>query len=259
MAEPEFFPAIIENPAARGRLVLVCEHASNHIPSRWGDLGLSPSQRRAHIAWDPGALGVAQRLAAELDAVLVHAPVSRLVQDCNRSPDQAGAVAARSEDQEIPGNRGLSRRARAARNAAVYVPFHATLFGLLAQRIALGLAPVLVSVHSFTPVWFGTPRAVEFGIIHDLDDHLAQALLAEAVQSGALKAALNAPYSAADDVTHLLRLHALPLGLPNVMLEIRNDLIATAADEQRMAAMLAPMLATAIAQMHHETRRGAAS
>ncbi len=72
---------------ASGRIILVCEHASNHIPPEWGDLGLSVDQRRAHIAWDPGALGLARGLSRRLDAALIHAPVSRLVYDCNRAPD----------------------------------------------------------------------------------------------------------------------------------------------------------------------------
>ena len=77
--QAELFPPHIENAAARGRIVVVCEHASNTIPQRWGDMGLSSEQRLAHIAWDPGAVGLARGLAQRLDAVLVHAPVSRLV------------------------------------------------------------------------------------------------------------------------------------------------------------------------------------
>ena len=86
---------------------------------------------------------------------------------------------------------------------------------------------------------------MEFGIIHDADPSLALAVHAASGLSG-LNAQLNEPYSAADDVTHTLRLHATPYGLPNVMLEIRNDLIATPAAEQAMAARLAPVLSTAL-------------
>ena len=102
------FPPVVEAASAKGRLVLVCEHASNHIPEGWGDLGLSPDQRRAHIAWDPGALGLARGVARRLEAVLVHAPVSRLVYDLNRAPDMAGAMPSRSEIHDIPGNAALS-------------------------------------------------------------------------------------------------------------------------------------------------------
>lgn len=247
MAQQAEFPARIDNAAARGRVVLVCEHASNDFPDRWGDLGLDAMQRAAHIAWDPGALGLARGLAARLDAVLVHAPVSRLIHDCNRAPDRPGAMAARSEMHDIPGNAALTPEARAARVAAVYLPFHAALHGEIARRIALGLRPVVVTVHSFTPVYQGIARQVEFGVIHDADDRLARRVLAGAAQGTGLTCEMNAPYSAADDVTHLLRLHALPYGLPNAMLEIRNDLIATPAAEAAMAARLAPVLAAAVA------------
>lgn len=243
------FPPVVENASAPGRLVLVCEHASNHIPARWGDLGLAAEQRRAHIAWDPGALGVARALAGMLDAVLVHAPVSRLVYDLNRAPDMAGAMPTRSEVHDIPGNAALTPADRAQRTAAIYAPFHHGLHALLMDRLARGLAPVLVTIHSFTPVYFGAPRAVEFGVIHDADATLPRAILTEAQARTALRAEWNEPYSAKDDVTHTLRLQATPYGLPNAMLEIRNDLIATPEAERAMAGTLAPVLAAALAHL----------
>lgn len=246
---PPAFPARIENPDAAGRIVLVCEHASNAFPAPWGDLGLTPAQQMAHIAWDPGALGVAQGLAQRLNSALVHAPVSRLIYDCNRAPDMPGAMAPRSELHDIPGNAAITPAQRAARTAAVYVPFHAGLHRLLAARLALGLSPVMVTIHSFTPVYLGQHRTVEFGVIHDADAILAQAVLAAALARTGLRAELNAPYSAADDVTHTLRLQATPYGLANVMLEIRNDLIATPAAQAAMADLLAPVLVQALATL----------
>lgn len=245
----DVFPPVIENPQAAGRLVLVCEHASNHVPPRWGDLGLTDEQRRAHIAWDIGALGLARGLAQRLDAVLVHAPVSRLVYDCNRAPHMAGAMPARSEVHDIPGNAAIDPTERAARTAAVYLPFHDGLHALLMDRLARGLSPVVVTIHSFTPVYFGKNRAVEFGVIDDADPTLPQAILQAARSHTALRVEMNEPYSAQDDVTHTLRVHATPYGLPNAMLEIRNDLIATPQAEAAMAATLAPVIAAAVASL----------
>lgn len=235
------WPALIEDPEAPGKVIVVCEHASNAFAAPFGTLGLSSAQRQAHIAWDPGALGLARGLAAALRAPLVSAPLSRLIYDCNRPPDAVGAMAARSEVHDIPGNRTLSAGDRLLRVNAVYRPFHDALRGLILQRLTNGPAPVLVTVHSFTPIYHGKPRSVEFGVIHDADPALALALL-QAGRSLPLVTRLNEPYCAADDVTHTLRLHATPYGLPNVMLEIRNDLIATASAEQVMAALLAPVL-----------------
>lgn len=248
------FEPMIENADAKGRVVLVCEHASNAFPAPWGDLGLGEAERRAHIAWDPGALDVARGLMRQLDAVLVHAPVSRLIYDCNRAPDMAGAMPAKSEIYDIPGNAALSAAERLARTEAVYLPFHDALHALLMRRIALGLRPVVVTIHSFTPVYFGRPRAVEFGVIHDADPALAVAIRDAAARMTRLNAALNAPYSAADDVTHTLRVQATPYGLPNAMLEIRNDLIADAAAAEAMAGLLAPVINMGVAEIQKQAK-----
>jgi len=237
---------VIENDTGKSPVIFVCEHASNAFPAPWGTLGLTAEQTRAHIAWDPGALGLARGLAARLDATLIHAPVSRLIYDCNRAPDMAGAMPARSEIHDIPGNAAITSAERLARTKAVYLPWANGLHNLIAARIAMGRRPTIVTIHSFTPVYHGKPRAVEFGIIHDADPGLAQAIHAAARSQTGLDARLNEPYAAVDDVTHTLRLHATPYGLANVMLELRNDLIADAAAEATMADTLAPVLATAL-------------
>ncbi len=246
MPSASVWPARLENPEASGRMIFVCEHASNAFPMPFGSLGLSPTQQSAHIAWDPGAIGLARGLARLLDGVVIAGQVSRLVYDCNRPPDSPGAMVARSELHDIPGNAGLTDAARLARVRAVYEPFHASLRADILRRMTLDQRPVIVTVHSFTPVYNHQHRTVQFGVIHDADPGLALAVMQAAAQLP-LTARLNEPYSAADHVTHTLRLHATPYGLPNVMLEVRSDLIATPEGEQSMAAMLAPVLAEALA------------
>lgn len=240
--------AELHNAESAGPFLFVCEHAANAFPESFGTLGLDAAARAAHIAWDPGALGVARGLADRLGSPLVAATISRLVYDCNRPPDAAAAMPARSEVYDIPGNHGLDSPARLARTEAVYLPFQAALTGQLARMLACGRRPVLVTVHSFTPLWFGVPRAVQFGVIHDRDAGFARALV-EAARGLALRTELNQPYSAADGVAHTLRLHATPHGLPHAMLEIRNDLIADTATQQAMAERLAPILRDALSRM----------
>lgn len=239
----------VERPAGRGPFLIVCEHAANAFPPPWGTLGLDAAQQRAHIAWDPGALGLARALSQKLDATLVAAGLSRLIYDLNRPPHAPGAIAARSEIHDIPGNRALSPAERAARTEAIYLPFHARLRAEIALRLARGQHPVLVTVHSFTPVFHGAPRAVELGVIHDADAGLARAVLHEAVARTTLDVRLNEPYSAADGVTHTLALQATPMGLANVMLELRNDLIATPEAQDAMADTLAAVLNGALSRM----------
>jgi len=236
----------VEEADAPSDVVVVCEHASHRLPDDLAGMGLSAEGQVAHIAWDPGALAVAEGLARRMRATLVSAEVSRLVYDLNRPPDSAGAIPVRSEVWDIPGNRDLAAAERLSRCRDVYLPFHQTLERLIAGRLALGRRPVLVTIHSFTPVWFGVLRPVELGFIHDADPALALATLAATQSLGGMKAELNAPYSAADGVTHTLRLHATPYGLKNVMIEVRSDLIATGEEQEAMAEVLFNALTRAI-------------
>ena len=84
--------ARVENPHGASPILFICEHASNFIPARYGDLGLGQEERESHVAWDPGALGVARELSRALDAPLVHAAVSRLVLDLNRDPSAPDSI-----------------------------------------------------------------------------------------------------------------------------------------------------------------------
>lgn len=234
----------VMRPGGESSVVLVCEHASAHIPDRFDGLGLSPEARRSHIAWDPGALAVAEAMSDSLDAVLVAGRVSRLVYDCNRPPEAPDAMPARSETFDIPGNADLSPEARAARVHAYYVPFRQTL----ARQIAAKPDPVLVTIHSFTPVFHGQPRSEEIGIVHDSDRRLADAVLDAAAGQDKFQVARNAPYGPEHGVTHTLREHALRAGHRNVMIELRNDLIETPAAQREMADILAGWVSAAMAK-----------
>jgi predicted N-formylglutamate amidohydrolase len=226
------------NPEGRANAVLICDHASAAIPASLGDLGLAREDRFSHAVWDPGAEALSRALADALDAPLVLSRVSRLVHDCNRAPERADSTPARVERIEVPGNRGLSAKDRAARTREVYEPFHAVVDAVLDAHPG---RPMLIAVHSFSPVWNGAPRAIEIGLLHDADDGLARAMLAAA--PSAFRTELNMPYSAADGVTHSLARHGTARGLPSVMVEVRNDLLADDAGVAAVAEALTTMLA----------------
>jgi predicted N-formylglutamate amidohydrolase len=227
--------------------VFICEHASNRFPDRFGTLGLTAEERLSHIAWDPGALSLAEALSARFDAPLVAAEVSRLLYDCNRPPEHPGAIAVRSEVTDIPGNAALDAAGRAARTEAIYRPFRAAADALLDERAASRRACAVVTIHSFTPTYLGRPRAVEIGILHDEDARLADALLhAVPTDGGGYRIARNEPYGPADGVTHSLAIYGIRRGLPNVMIEVRNDLLATPDGARRVADTLDAMLRRAL-------------
>ncbi|MFV2093330.1 MAG: N-formylglutamate amidohydrolase, partial [Hyphomicrobiales bacterium] len=232
------------NASGAGNFVLACEHAANYIPAEFNNLGLSDTALTNHIAWDPGAREVARAMALRLDAPLVEQHVSRLLYDCNRPPAAPSAVSVESETQKIPGNIGLSEQDRQLRIDRFYEPFRATLTACLDQR----RDPVIVTVHSFTPVFLGVKRLVDIGILHDADTRFADQMLKVTEAEKALVVARNDPYGPDDGVTHTLVEHGLSRQLLNVMLEIRHDLIDDAASQQSMAERLSQWLVAALAQ-----------
>ncbi len=226
-------------------VMLVCEHASSRIPAFLGDMGLPVDALQSHIAWDPGALAVAKLMAERLSAPLVYGGVSRLVYDCNRPPEAAGAMPARSEDYQIPANVDLSEEERESRIESIYRPFSRALSELISQNG--DTLELMVTVHSFTPVYHGQTREVELGVLHGVDDRFARAMMTTVPADQTYETRLNEPYSAADGVAHTLDAQALPKGLLNVMIEIRNDLIQTSEQQEVMADCLASWTARTLA------------
>jgi predicted N-formylglutamate amidohydrolase len=228
----------VTNPGGSSPFVLTCDHASNFLPPDFGTLGLAAEELSRHIAWDPGALPVARRMAEALDATLVETRISRLVIDCNRPLDAPDLVPPVSETTAIPGNAALSPQQRAARVTLSWQPFHDAIERIVDKRLARGQETRLVSIHSFTPVYKGKNRPWHIGIIHDEDRRLASPLIAALKRLAGVIVGTNEPYSPADRVYFTLERHARPRGLPCVMIEIRNDEISGEAGQRKWADLL---------------------
>jgi len=233
----------VTNRAGAGKVVLLCDHASNFMPPEFGMLGLDPAELSRHIAWDPGALPLSLLLSQALDAPLVAAGVSRLIVDCNRPLDAPDLVPPVSETTPIPGNQDLDLPAKARRVALSHTPFHAAVEKLVEERLSAGRETWLVSVHSFTPVYKGARRPWHVGILHDEDERLSAPLIAALGAVAGVCVGDNQPYAPADRVYYTLTRHGRSHGLPCVMLEIRNDEIADEDGQRQWAERLAGMLA----------------
>lgn len=236
-------PVRVSRRGGASPYVLVCDHASNFIPGHLGTLGLGEGELTRHIAWDPGALPVASRIAEMLDATLVESCVSRLVIDCNRPLDAPDLISPVSETTVVPGNGGLSEAARQERVALSWRPFHDAIEEVVAERLAGGRETRLVSVHSFTPVYKGVDRPWHIGIIHDADDRLAGPMVAALKGVIGLEVGVNQPYSPADRVYYTLERHGRARGLACAMIEIRNDEIGDEAGQRKWAELLSAILA----------------
>jgi predicted N-formylglutamate amidohydrolase len=227
--------------------LIVCDHASNRLPPRYGDMGLSQSERLSHIAWDPGAYEVCRALVDILDAPLVFSTVSRLVIDCNRDLDAPDLIWTLSEATRIPANENLSQAERDHRIATVHAPFHDAIDALTTSRRDRGIETVLVCIHSFTPVYLGVARPWPIGLIHGSDTRFTLGVRDALLERDpAMLVGWNEPYAALNGVTLTLERHGDAKGLAAVMVELRNDEIADA----RGVAVWATHLAGALKAAH---------
>jgi predicted N-formylglutamate amidohydrolase len=240
------FAVAIERANGPSPIVLVCDHASNEIPDRYRALGLSAAELKQHFAWDPGALAVGRRLSEMLDAPLVYGRVSRLVIDVNRDPADSDSIVAVGEQTPVPGNQNLSPSERRQRVADVYEPYHAALDMVLRDRVSCGRASVLIGVHSFTPSLHGVSRPWHCGILFADNRRVADALVGALRREDGLNVGVNEPYAPSDRVYHTLSRHGDSKGLATAMIEIRNDLVVGADEQNAWARRLARALEAAI-------------
>ena len=241
------FPAFESLPGAAGsRIVLICDHAANSVPPEihGGSLGLPAEDMARHIAFDPGARAVTVRLAERLGAAAVLSTFSRLVIDPNRAADDPTLVRRIYDRSVIEGNRDADAAEIARRTNTYYRPYHAEIDRVMGMIAGSGAVPLLISVHSFTPQLTGhAPRPWHVGVLWDgVAGRMALPLMDRLRAEPDLCIGDNEPYFgkfAGDCVDQ----HAISRGLPHVILELRNDLIATEATQHAWADRLAPHLA----------------
>nr|WP_304189879.1 N-formylglutamate amidohydrolase [Phenylobacterium aquaticum] len=243
-------PVAVLNAGAPSPFLLLGDHAGRAIPRALGDLGLTLAQLDLHIACDIGVAGLGEQLAVLLDACFIQQRYSRLMIDCNRKPGSAAAILAVSDGVAVPGNRDLSAEAAQARHDQIYQPYQDEIARTLDARA--DRPTVLVALHSFTPAMQGQARPWRLGVLHRGDSPFSRAMLA--VMRADLGEAVgdNQPYEM-DETDNTIPLHADARGLDYLELEVRQDLLATAADQRTMAQWLAPRLAAALAS--EEIRR----
>ncbi|PYE83894.1 N-formylglutamate amidohydrolase [Pseudoroseicyclus aestuarii] len=237
---------IVSGADRPSRWLVTCDHATNIVPD-WvegGDLGLPPQDMERHIAYDVGAAGLSRAMADLLDAPLIETRFSRLVIDPNRGAEDPTLVMKIYDGSIVPGNRHAGPEERARRLERLHRPYHDAYEALAAARPDRAIC----AVHSFTPQLRGRPpRPWQVAVLHShRDSRLALPLLARLRAEPDLTVGDNEPYTGHLDGDSIDS-HALRSGRPNVLLEVRNDLIETEAGQRAWAARLAPVLEGALA------------
>ncbi|QPC93663.1 N-formylglutamate amidohydrolase [Mesorhizobium sp. INR15] len=244
-AQPEKdWPAAVEviNESGRSDIVLLCEHASNHMPAEYGLLGLDARHLQRHIAWDVGAAEVTRLLSARLDAAAFLSGYSRLLIDLNRPLGAKGSIPLLSEDTDIPGNAGIVQQERNRRAELMFAPFHDRVAAHLDRRAKDGRPTRIVTIHSFTPVFLGVSRPWHAGVLYDQAADLGEALLAGLRTDTALNVSANVPYVISRDADYAVPIHGDDRNIPAVLVEIRHDLLSSRSGIEEWADRLATAL-----------------
>ncbi|ODA67508.1 N-formylglutamate amidohydrolase [Methyloligella halotolerans] len=227
----------IDGDLSRG-LIILCDHAENTIPERFAQLGLEDEILRRHIAYDPGAKGVATRLAELLGAPALLTRFSRLLIDPNRGPRDPTQIMQISDSVIVPGNIGLTPEQRAERQDTFYRPYHEAIDALIDQGTEAGRVPALLAIHSFTPAWKGVPRPWHATVLWDKDGRLPQPLLAGLTAEEDIVSGENVPYSGELEGDTLNR-HGTRRGVAHALIELRQDLLGTDQQQEEWAERLA--------------------
>lgn len=241
-----FTPVETLVPASDTALLLVCDHARNDLPDEVGTLGLPAEQFSRHIAYDIGARAVTLELARLTGAGAVLSTFSRLLIDPNRGEDDPTLVMRLSDGAIIPGNHPIAPEELAHRLTRFHQPYHAAIRAALDAIVARGEVPVILSIHSFTPIWRGHPRPWHAGILWDNDPRFARPLIEALRRDPHLVVGDNEPYDGALENDCMFR-HGTLRGFAHAIIEIRQDLIADTAGAHGWAERLARLLPTLLA------------
>ncbi len=232
-------PVFEKNANGHSPFLLTSDHYGRRLPKKLGDLGLPESELTRHIAWDIGIAGVAEALSDHLDAHLIAQRYSRLVIDCNRPIGAPSSIPVFSEATTIPGNERLSREDADRRQHEIFDPYHVRIDKVIKQRAREMRPTVLVSLHSFTPVYAGVERPWHIAALYQRDKTLPPLLLQAFRAEGDLVVGDNEPYAVNDATDYTIPVHGEARGLVNTGIEIRQDLIAEPGGQRRFAEMLA--------------------
>ncbi len=235
-------PFEVENAAGASPFLIVADHAGRYLPQGLAQLGLSDKDCRSHIAWDIGIGAVCALMGTALDAVVIRQNYSRLLIDCNRTPNSEESILSISELTGVPGNAGLSESQKAGRVRDIFRPYHDRITAELDRRREGGRPTVLISMHSFTPVFKGLARPWQVGVLYNRDPRLAHAMLGLLRAEAGLVVGDNEPYTVSDATDYTIPVHGEQRKLPHVAIEIRQDLIVDEPGQCQWAAMLARLL-----------------
>ncbi len=233
---------IINNSRSDSPVLIVCDHASNYVPLALNGLGIDQPHLQKHIAYDIGAAGVSRYMAGNMKVMAVLAGFSRLVLDPNRFLTAHDSIPSISDGVVIPGNESLSAADRMLRVEELFIPYHMAINHAISYLLRHFSMPLILSVHSYTPIFQGFERPWEIGVLWEGDDGVASLLIDYLRENTDYHVGENEPYHACNPLGYTVRTHAESNHYPHVLIEIRQDLISDSQGQLEFAGLLAGAL-----------------
>lgn len=228
-------PFRLINEGGHSPIIIICDHASNRVPAAYDDLGLDRTAFAQHIAWDIGAAAITEMLAQRFDAAAVLAGASRLFIDCNRQLGDPSLIPSTSHGIEIPGNRNLSEAERERRWRGWHQAYHQAIRVVIQRKLADGRQPIVLAIHSMTPVLRGVARPWQIAVCWSEDSRLSAPMLDALRAHSGITVGDNEPYRLDAREDYSVPHHAMERGLRHLQIEFRQDEVADQAGQRRWA------------------------
>lgn len=212
-------PADVDIP-----LLVIGDHAMNHLPKTANGLGLPPGVIEQHVGFDIGSEGLVRGLAGRFGAGAVMAGFSRLYIDPNRDTTRFDSIVEVADGLPVPGNQGLTQSQRDARICDMFHPYHDGLARSIDSLRQRHRDPLLVSIHTFTPAMAGQERPWHAGVLWHHDRLTAKAALSLLRRESDLCIGDQEPYPG-NIFNYTMDRHAGRPGLRHLTLEVRQDLV----------------------------------
>lgn len=229
--------------------VLTCEHAREQLPPGSRTNAADRAVLRTHWGWDIGAWELTRETARRLETGATGGRWSRLWIDLNRPAGDPLLVREEIGGHGLSWNAGIDEREVARRYAETHAPYHQEIDREIAHRLSHGVRPVLLAIHTYTPVWSGRPRRFDAGVLYDENRREAACLVAALREIG-LEVRYNEPYSGKRGLMYSIDRHGRHHRLPCLELEINQALLS----RSRRAATLARTVARGMREIEIRSR-----
>ena len=214
------------------QILIIADHASNYIPKEYNNLGLPDYFLNNHITFDIGAKELGLDLSNRLKCKVIHGKYSRLLIDLNRDLNDPTIIPEIVDGKIIPGNIGLSKSELRLRVRKIYNKYH----NAIDQIIKNEKVKVILSIHSFNPIFKNKKRFLKFGILSNEDKNLSSIII-DQLRLQKFNVGDNKPYKG-NLIGDSMYRHGLRNKLPHALIEVRNDLLSNPTKIKRVSRLL---------------------